>query len=142
MTDRNYRAEVDERYPYSEYHEAKLLSGSFAELDPNRLRGIKDRAVAAFLLESLVSIRRNEDSGRAERVRKREAQERQDAEYQALIRLSDDAFSGRAGPDGKALAHRLLVDSDGVKHLGHDRLIALRDGLRALREEQRRRQSA
>jgi hypothetical protein len=140
VTDRDYRAEVDERYPYDPQSEAKLLRGGFDGLDPNKLRGVKDRAAAAFLWCGLCRIKLDEHSGAAQRRREREAQEREDAEYQALIRLSDDAFSGRAGRDGKALAHKLLVDSDGLKHLDMDRLVALRDGLRALREEARRRQ--
>ena len=139
MTDRDYRAEVDERYPYDPKSEAKLLRGGFAPLDPKRLCGVRDRQIAAILMQMRERAIAREQSGEAQRERELEAQQQQDREYQALLRLADDALQGRAGQDGQALARKLLIDSDGCKHMERENLLALKKGLAALRDEQRKR---
>lgn len=125
-------AEVNSRYPFDEQSENKLLRGGFTRpRDRDKLRGIRVRAYAAYLLELWEKTEDNLRSGRDTEMQQRREAEQREEELRSLQQLATEALRGGYGRDAKALAMELL---GGEQNLENPKLLeGFRRGLQELR---------
>jgi len=134
--------EVNQQFPFNETAEARILLGeahplgAFPPRDPERLRGIRSRPLAALCWALWKRLNADEKSGEASRRRERWRRDQELEEMRSLRMLANDALGGKLGKEAKAVATKLLVNDEGKKLLDDKmRLLETREALAQLRAE-------